>query len=117
MIQIHVGDFVTDLIFIAVSVWLLAESVSTILKVRIFFLEKKLSRVTEKWVPVSESLPDFNTFVLGAVRWPSGKVVMFPIYRMADEGDSWQWLTADDNTELVYDVNVTHWRPLPEAPK
>ena len=48
MISIHIGDFVTDLIFASVAIWLITESISTIIKIRIFWLERKLIREQKK---------------------------------------------------------------------
>lgn len=72
-----------------------------------------------EWIPVTERLPESKTKVLvyggNDLIWVNGVNKPMPsIYtgymRGLDEG----WFTWD---EQKYICNVTHWMPLPEAPK
>ena len=60
-----------------------------------------------KWIPVSERLPKYNTFVIVFAEGIVGEAVL-------DDADYWYWAGTD---EYASEINVTHWMPLPEAPK
>ena len=53
-------------------------------------------------------LPVTGEIVLARLEWPSGKEV-YAVLKSVDESDCF-WRTADDNSEIDYSVNVTHWR-------
>lgn len=63
---------------------------------------------TDGWIPVSERLPDENVRVMLAIKGAS--VIMGSHHNRAP-----QWTTIDGYYS-DYAI-VTHWRPLPEAPK
>lgn len=60
-----------------------------------------------KWIPVTERLPEVRTWVLCYCRANS-----FDVFRMTDEGN-WQY----GNRSIYMKGYVTHWMPLPPAPK
>ena len=60
-----------------------------------------------KWIPVSERLPKYNTFVIVFAEGIVGEAVL-------DDADYWYWAGSD---EYASQINVTHWMPLPEPPK
>lgn len=65
-------------------------------------LKKNLS-VTDRWIPVTERLPDYHSDVL--VLDACGCEVAW----LMDDG---KW-----SITLISDYPVTHWMPLPEPPK
>lgn len=66
----------------------------------------------EKWIPVSERLPENDDFVLICGEFPSG-VDVFGQTHYYSSGYWW-----DDNSgEPVTEAAVTHWMPLPLHPK
>ena len=60
-----------------------------------------------RWIPVTERLPKVRTWVLCYCRANS-----FDVFRMTDEGH-WQY----GNRSIYMKGYVTHWMPLPPAPK
>ena len=60
-----------------------------------------------RWIPVTERLPEVRTWVLCYCRANS-----FDVFRMTDEGN-WQY----GNRSIYMKGYVTHWMPLPPAPK
>ncbi len=77
------------------------------------------NNVGHKWIPVTERLPESKTKILvyggNELIWVNGVNKPMPsVYtgymRGLDEG----WFTWN---EQKYIVNVTHWMPLPQAPK
>lgn len=78
---------------------------------RIFYEDGETD--TSKWISVKDRLPTDPRFVLVYVRYPA--VSSFPARSciMTDMwlGDKW----AENADEEVHEV--THWMPLPEAPK
>ena len=61
----------------------------------------------QRWIPVSERLPKYNTFVIVFAEGIVGEAVL-------DDADYWYWAGTD---EYASEINVTHWMPLPEPPK
>ena len=61
-----------------------------------------LSPTEPKWIPVTEKLPPENTPAL--------------VYRKSGIYVEWRWDTYWDE-DCFSDYPVTHWMPLPEAPK
>mgnify|MGYP002515037756 CR=1 FL=1 len=61
----------------------------------------------KRWIPVTERLPEVRTWVLCYCRANS-----FDVFRMTDEGN-WQY----GNRSIYMKGYVTHWMPLPPAPK
>lgn len=57
----------------------------------------------QKWIPVSERLPEKNTTVIAATDYG----VVFQALYAYDGWDLWEG----------NEVNITHWMPLPEPPK
>ena len=66
-----------------------------------------------KWIPVTERMPDEYQIVLAACK--SGKIF---VGEYVDLGwrTLWRIRTARDSTKEITQI-VTHWMPLPEAPK
>lgn len=69
--------------------------------------ELKARREADRWIPVSERLPeDFCVVLVYCPQFDN-------IYRVFRESDAWhQFCTSD-----VLMQAVTHWRPLPKAPE
>ena len=66
-----------------------------------------------RWVPVTESLPGTDRFVLGIVNGKYGTITFEKASQLVEyDGSSW-WLDGYPNLDAV---NVTHWMPLPEGP-
>lgn len=66
-----------------------------------------------RWVPVTESLPDTDRFVLGIVDGKHGHITLENAVQLVEyDGSSW-WLDGYPNIDAV---NVTHWMALPEGP-
>lgn len=73
-----------------------------------------------EWISVEDRLPEYETNVLVAMQ---GGISVGAI---SDEGDGWMWSVADyiggdlASAECMCDDDysaITHWMPLPEAPK
>ena len=67
----------------------------------------------QKWIPVTERLPEEKQLVLAVCK--SGKIFV------GDYWDCygtiiWRIRTARDSTKIITQI-VTHWMPLPEPPK
>ena len=60
----------------------------------------------QRWVPVSEKLPDERAVVLGWWR-DQGPLTVF--------WDGLHWGDAGDDIAIGY--GITHWQPLPEPPQ
>ena len=70
----------------------------------------------QKWIPVSERLPEGEELVL--IHCKNG--AMFVGYcgkQYCDFERRWRIKTALNSTKLLNLGRVTHWMPLPEAPK
>lgn len=64
-------------------------------------------READRWIPVSERLPeDFCVVLVYCPQFDN-------IYRVFREGDAWHQFSTSD----VLMQAVTHWRPLPKAPE
>ena len=61
----------------------------------------------QKWIPVTERLPNYNTFVIVFAEGIVGEAVL-------DDANYWYWAGTD---EYASKIKVTHWMPLPEPPK
>jgi hypothetical protein len=71
-------------------------------------LYKKLKGVTvQEWIPVTERLPEDEKKVL---------CILSDGFFCILEWKSWDWLW-DDGHNVYAEKDVTHWMPLPEAPK
>ena len=65
----------------------------------------------QEWVSVDDRLPDYFTSVLV---WCPGNKCIYAAYRNARQ----EWYTFDDTIAGHVVVNmVTHWMPMPTAPK
>lgn len=62
-----------------------------------------------EWISVDERLPELNTDVLVYTKW--GKRSTVEVCILDEEGD---WMGVGQH--FTHD-SVTHWMPLPEAPK
>ena len=62
----------------------------------------------QKWIPVSERLPEENERVLGTKK---GASAAFVFYGKRNNGN---WVDLEWS---CYRYGVTHWMPLPEPPK
>ena len=60
-----------------------------------------------KWIPVTERLPKYNTFVIVFAEGIVGEAVL-------DDANYWYWAGTDEDAS---EINVTHWMHLPEPPK
>jgi len=62
-----------------------------------------------KWISVKDKLPDVDIYVLGYnISWGETQVVC----RKSHSLQGYCFLDSDD-----YNVNITHWMPLPKPPK
>lgn len=68
-----------------------------------------------EWISVKDHLPEINEPVIAFIKWQSGKPVVAVIKRVKE--DDCEWRTVDDNSELSYYLDVTHWMPLPDTSK
>lgn len=67
-------------------------------------------REKERWIPVSKRLPEFNVPVLAALKHVSGKRAIAYLEHVNESDCS--WVTEDDSSELHWNYDVTHWRPI-----
>ena len=80
---------------------------------RLESLESQLAEAKARlaWIPVSERLPKFDKSVLFFI--PDAETVTQGYRWRTPLG--WRWSTEED--ALFEQSKVTHWMPLPEAPK
>jgi hypothetical protein len=77
---------------------------------------KKGQEDAQKWIPVTERLPDLipcsdgTAYSEAVIVWASGKKAMIAVW------DGIDFLGAADYWE-TWGENITHWMPLPEPPK
>lgn len=64
----------------------------------------------QRWIPVTERLPNFNEKVLVITANGNFKVANCNFY---DDGTKAYWMTNDG----LGGKNITHWMPLPTPPK
>lgn len=88
-------------------------------KTRIAELEAKVQELeaAQRWIPVSEGLPDSNTPVLlkikGVVQHET-----WVLHTSSDNGMKWFWPYGDDEGEYSLEVSeVSSWMPLPTPPE
>ncbi|HHT0025140.1 TPA: DUF551 domain-containing protein [Klebsiella michiganensis] len=75
---------------------------------------QSVDSVADRWIPVSERMPDVGV-----------KVLCFPVkdepIHATFNGQLWlqdvSWSGSDDPIDNVIPVSVTHWMPLPAAPQ
>ena len=67
----------------------------------------KDNNVLDKWIPVTERLPNYNTFVIVFAEGIVGEAVL-------DDANYWYWAGTD---EYASKIKVTHWMHLPQPPK
>ncbi|MBX4661172.1 hypothetical protein CWS54_14635 [Klebsiella michiganensis] len=75
---------------------------------------QSIDSVADRWIPVSERMPDVGV-----------KVLCFPVkdepIHATFNGQLWlqdvSWSGSDDPIDNVIPVSVTHWMPLPAAPQ
>ena len=71
------------------------------------FVEKNIEE--NRWIPIKEREPEIKERVLAVVQhWHTKGRRIYELYRV-DESDV-HWRTVDDNSEISYDWNVTHWK-------
>ena len=88
--------------------------------------EKKRLRIAEleaqRWIPVSERLPNVNIPVLAKVAWMDEIIIAAQVGR----GSGFSWVEQSEFIEIHGDAytthdldtcKVTHWMPLPTPPK
>lgn len=68
----------------------------------------------QKWIPVTERLPEVGEVVL--IFCKIGKMFVGYCRRLYSGRFVWKILTARDSTKEVTYI-ITHWMPLPEAPE
>ena len=68
----------------------------------------------QKWIPVTERLPEVNKYVLGCFKNGSMTAVCF--FEIDENITFWRACT-DEGWEADCDSEPTHWMPLPEPPK
>jgi hypothetical protein len=66
-----------------------------------------------RWVPILNGYPELGVEVLGIVQHWNTKGKRIISIKKVNESDC-EWRTADDNSEISYDWNVTHWMPVPD---
>lgn len=69
------------------------------------------TRAAQRWIPVTERLPEVGVLVLvySAEHWTKSTLAV-----LKDDGISWR----ESKTDLMlYPREVTHWMPLPLPPK
>ena len=80
-------------------------------------LEKQLADLKERlrWIPVdyqNDDIPKY-TPILCRLKWcGSGKIVFHVLISV--ESDDHSWETADDKSEISFDLDVTHYMLIPE---
>lgn len=69
-----------------------------------------------EWIPVTERLPEEKTYVLILFDTIAGKMqgVCF-LYKDDDGHNCWTWL--DRLGKNLFDIQPTHWMPLPQPPE
>ena len=67
------------------------------------------NNVGSKWIPVTERLPEKSDYYLAIT---DGKIICVIPYSVKHKV-----FNAFDNASGAYQIAVTHWMPLPEAPK
>lgn len=65
----------------------------------------------EKWIPVTERLPEDRQSVL--VHRDDGGIFIFEYFTTSPTDECW----IDDHLNVYSAYSVTHWMPLPEPPK
>ena len=75
-----------------------------------FWEDKYNSLADEKWIPVTERLPEEYVNVLCHLRSLDRKSEYYSIDHLMEDG---QWWKAANS----WKHEVTHWMPLPEPPK
>ena len=72
--------------------------------------ERDALRETQRWIPVTERLPERDVQVLGWYK--DNPFSQYQPEVVAWNGNGWVFVYAHR-----YDTNVTHWMPLPKAPE
>lgn len=96
-------------------------------------MEAYAGQFRQKWIPVSEVMPPFNTIVLlrGVISWRSKNSISYfsdeleNDYEILEYGLSGYLLKEHNdylvvnhpNPEEVCSEYITHWQPLPAAPE
>lgn len=75
-----------------------------------------LARREGKWISVKDKLPKTGKIVWCALQHWYTKNYRYAELKKVNEDDC-EWRTADDNSEIANEWNVTHWQPLPEPLK
>lgn len=84
-------------------------------------LEKAEERIAEleeqqRWIPVSERLPEKDDYYSVAFRLPSNLYITDVYYYIS--ATEYKWFTRNDAYRIAtFFDRVTHWRPKPQPPK
>lgn len=70
---------------------------------------EELRKLKQRWIPVTERLPEHGSLVLCFLQCRATRILQF------DEVSGW-WLGFGRGDDWRFD-NITHWMPLPDAPK
>ena len=78
-------------------------------------LEERIKdlEAAQRWIPVSERLPEKSQQVLGALKSSTGNYNLSRINRVTACDHDWE----ADGFEISNCWTVTHWMPLPEPPQ
>jgi hypothetical protein len=63
------------------------------------------------WQATKEVMPPVGQMVLCHITYDGSPEPTYAVLKHVDEDDC-DWRTADDDSELSYWVNVTHWKPF-----
>lgn len=67
-----------------------------------------------RWIPVTERLPEVNTYVIGCFK--DGSMTAVCLFDIDEHMTFWRACT-DEGWEADCDSEPTHWMPLPQPPK
>ena len=83
-------------------------------------LAKSVNEASEilrkRWIPVTERLPKEKTYVLILFDTIAGKMQGVCFLYKDDDGHNC-WTLLDRLGKNLFDIQPTHWMPLPEPPK
>ena len=78
---------------------------------------EELLAAVPKWVSVEEQLPErYNPVLVTYIGFNSNSLLSDMVAYRDGDGD-WCWWDGDFPSGEICKVKITHWMPLPEAPK